>query len=166
LLNKFNERYNEDNKITEMSYDELINDKKVKVIVYKAKNDFIYLTSNLFDDKYDIDFYKETYKKRWLIETNFKILKANTNLDNIKTKKEDKINKELKSINITSFLYNYILKVYMKYDQNKNKNKKINKTTFIKKFYEFLLYKLVKKKLNLKTLSFLLDIIIFYYYYD
>ena len=63
------------------------------------------------DDKYDIEFYKETYKKRWLIEINFKILKANTNLNNIKTKKEEKINIELKSINITSFLYNYILKL-------------------------------------------------------
>ena len=111
LLNKFNQKYNIDNKITELSYDEMINDNKIKVIIFKTKNDFIYLTTNLLDDKYDIEFYKETYKKRWLIEINFKILKANTNLNNIKTKKEEKINIELKSINITSFLYNYILKL-------------------------------------------------------
>jgi hypothetical protein len=54
LLNKFNEKYNKDNKITEMSFDELIYNKKVKVkvIIFKTKIDFIYLISNLLDDKY------------------------------------------------------------------------------------------------------------------
>ena len=61
-----------------------------------------------------------TLKKhiRWNIEINFKLLKANLNLDNFKTKKQDKINKELKSIDIVNFLFNYILKIYNKETKN------------------------------------------------
>lgn len=104
---------------------------------------------------------KKAYKSRWNIEINFKLLKANLNLDNLKTKKQDKINKELKSIDIVNFIFNYILKIYNKETKN---NKKINKELFIKNFYEHLLYKLIKGKLTKKSLSLLLEIIIVFYY--
>jgi len=58
-------------------------------------------------------------------------------------------------------LYNYILNIYNKYTKN---NKKINNELFIKNFYEQLLYKIIKGKLNLNLLSKILNIIIVFYY--
>ena len=135
--------------------------KKIRIITFKNNNKLYHLASNLLDVKYDINYFKKAYKNRWDIEINFKLLKANLNLDNLKTKKQDKINKELKSIDIVNFLFNYILKLYNKETKN---NKKINKGLFINNFYEHLLYKLIKGKLTKKSLFFLLEIIIVFYY--
>ena len=65
-----------------------------------------------------------------------------------------------KFIKIHYFIYNYLLRIYNKHNKN---NKKINKGLFIKNFYEHLLLKLIKGKLTLKSLSFLLEIIIVFY---
>lgn len=73
----------------------------------------------------------------------------------------DKINKEIISTNIISFLYSYILKIYNKYSKN---NKKINNSLFINKFYDHLLDRIVNNKLNFKKFSLIMDIIIVTYY--
>lgn len=72
----------------------------------------------------------------------------------------DKINKEIISTNIISFLYSYILKIYNKYSKN---NKKINNSLFINKFYDHLLDKIINNKLNFKIFSLIMDIIIVTY---
>ena len=87
-----------------------------------------------------------TYKERWNIEIYFKQLKKCSNIENIKTKNNDKINKEIICINIVSFIYNYILQLYHKYTQNLNK---INNRQFIKNFYKYLLLKIIYGTLKL-----------------
>lgn len=160
LLKKYNKLENNDrNDYVELNKGNL--NRKIRIITFKNNNKIFHLASNLLDAKLDIDYFKKAYKSRWNIEINFKLLKANLNLDNLKTKKQDKINKELKSIDIVNFIFNYILKIYNKETKN---NKKINKELFIKNFYEHLLYKLIKGKLTKKSLSLLLEIIIVFYY--
>jgi hypothetical protein len=68
----------------------------------------------------------------------------------------DKINKEIISTNIISFLYSYILKIYNKYSKNNS--------LFINKFYDHLLDRIVNNKLNFKKFSLIMDIIIVTYY--
>ena len=160
LLKKYN-KLNNNNNYDYIELNKGDENKKLRIITFKNNNKLYHLASNLLDTKYDIDYFKKAYKTRWNIEINFKLLKANLNLDNFKTKKQDKINKELKSIDIVNFLFNYILKIYNKETKN---NKKINKGLFINNFYEHLLYKLIKGKLNKKSLFFLLEIIIVFYY--
>jgi hypothetical protein len=119
------------------------------------------LASSLLDlTKYNINYFKNAYKTRWNIEIYFKITKANTNLNNIKTKNIDKINKEIISINIISFLYSYILKIYNKYTKN---IKKINNSLFINKFYDHLLDKIINNKLTFKIFKLIIEIIIVTY---
>lgn len=160
LLKKYN-KLNNNNKYDYIELNKGDENKKIRIITFKNNNKLYHLASNLLDAKYDIDYFKKAYKIRWNIEINFKLLKANLNLDNFKTKKQDKINKELKSIDIVNFLFNYILKIYNKETKN---NKQINKGLFINNFYEHLLYKLIKGKLSKKSLFFLLEIIIVFYY--
>jgi hypothetical protein len=67
--------------------------------------------SSLLDTtKYNINYFKNAYKIRWNIEIYFKITKTNTNLNNIKTKNIEKINKEIISINImyVSYIVTYL----------------------------------------------------------
>jgi len=158
LLNKINK------KITK-NYNDYIekvnNDKEIRIITFVKNKKTYHIASNLLDAKYDINYFINCYKKRWDVEIFFKITKANTNLDKIKTINKEKINKEIISINLVSFLYNYILNIYNKYTKN---NKKINNSLFIKNFYEQLLYKIIKGKLNLNLLSKILNIIIVFYY--
>ena len=119
------------------------------------------MASSLLDlTKYNINYFKNAYKTRWNIEIYFKITKANTNLNNIKTKNIDKINKEIISINIISFLYSYILKIYNKYTKN---IKKINNSLFINKFYDHLLDKIINNKLTFKIFKLIIEIIIVTY---
>jgi hypothetical protein len=139
----------------------LNNNKQIRIISFKQNEKIYHLASSLLDTtKYNINYFKNAYKTRWNIEIYFKITKANTNLNNIKTKKIDKINKEIISINIISFLYSYILKIYNKYTKN---IKKINNTLFINKFYEHLLDKIINNKLTFKILKSIIEIIIITY---
>lgn len=158
LLNKINKKIGK-------NYNDYIekvnNDKEIRIITFVKNKKTYHIASNLLDAKYDINYFINCYKKRWDVEIFFKITKANTNLDKIKTINKEKINKEIISINLVSFLYNYILNIYNKYTKN---NKKINNSLFIKNFYEQLLYKIIKGKLNLNLLSKILNIIIVFYY--
>ena len=160
LLKKYNNS-NDKNKNDYLEFNKGDENKKLRIITFKNNNKTYHLVSNILDTKYDINYFKKAYKTRWDIEINFKLLKANLNLDNLKTKKQDKINKELKSIDIVNFLFNYILKIYNKETKN---SKKINKALFIDNFYKHLLYKLIKGKISKKSLFFLLEIIIVFYY--
>jgi len=79
----------------------LNNNKQIRIISFKQNEKIYHLASSLLDTtKYNINYFKNAYKTRWNIEIYFKITKANTNLNNIKTKNIDKINKEIISINI------------------------------------------------------------------
>lgn len=139
----------------------LNNNKQIRIISFKQNDNIYHLASTLLDsNKYNINYFKNAYKTRWNIEIYFKITKANTNLNNIKTKNMDKINKEIVSTNIISFLYSYILKIYNKYSKN---NKKINNSLFINKFYDHLLDKIINNKLNFKMFSLIMNIIIVTY---
>ena len=139
----------------------LNNNKQIRIISFKQNEKIYHLATNLLDTtKYNINYFKNAYKTRWNIEIYFKITKANTNLNNIKTKNIDKINKEIISINIISFLYSYILKIYNKYTKN---IKKINNTLFINKFYDHLLDKIINNKLTFKILKSIIEIIIITY---
>lgn len=139
----------------------LNNNKQIRIISFKQNDNIYHIASTLLDyNKYNINYFKNAYKTRWDIEIYFKITKANTNLNNIKSKNMDKINKEIISTNIISFLYSYILKIYNKYSKN---NKKINNSLFINKFYDHLLDKIINNKLNFKIFSLIMDIIIVTY---
>ena len=139
----------------------LNNNKQIRIISFKQNDNIYHIASTLLDsNKYNINYFKNAYKTRWDIEIYFKITKANTNLNNIKSKNMDKINKEIISTNIISFLYSYILKIYNKYSKN---NKKINNSLFINKFYDHLLDKIINNKLNFKMFSLIIDIIIVTY---
>lgn len=139
----------------------LNNNKQIRIISFKQNDNIYHIASTLLDyNKYNINYFKNAYKTRWDIEIYFKITKANTNLNNIKSKNMDKINKEIISTNIISFLYSYMLKIYNKYSKN---NKKINNSLFINKFYDHLLDKIINNKLNFKIFSLIMDIIIVTY---
>jgi len=100
----------------------LNNNKQIRIISFKQNDNIYHIASTLLDsNKYNINYFKNAYKTRWDIEIYFKITKANTNLNNIKSKNMDKINKEIISTNIISFLYSYILKIYNKYSKNNKK---------------------------------------------
>ncbi len=119
---------------------------KIRIISYKIHNTTYHLATNILDNKYDIVYFNNAYKERWNIEIYFKQLKKCSNIENIKTKNNDKINKEIICINIVSFIYNYILQLYHKYTQNLNK---INNSQFIKNFYKYLLPKIIYGTLKL-----------------
>ena len=93
LLKKYN-KLNNNNKYDYIELNKGDENKKIRIITFKNNNKLYHVASNLLDAKYDIDYFKKAYKNRWDIEINFKLLKANLNLDNFKTKKKDKINKK------------------------------------------------------------------------
>ena len=140
-LNKKNKKIN--------FYDYLItlkNNNKIRIITFEKNNKTYHLATNLINNKkHDINYFKDAYKKRWNVEIYFKIIKQNTNLNNIKTKDINKLNKEIISINIISFLYNYILNIYKKINKT---NKPINNSQFINSFYDELLEKIIYSKIN------------------
>ena len=61
------------------------NGKPARIIKYKIENNDYYLATNL-NDTFDIDFFKNTYHKRWAIETHFKYAKYVMSLENIQSK--------------------------------------------------------------------------------
>ena len=136
------------------------NGNKIRILSFIKNNTTYHIATNLLNkDTHDINFFIESYKKRWNIEIFFKITKENTSIDRIKTHNKEKIMKEIKSTNIVFFIYNHILNLYYKYEKSE---RKINNKIFINNFYKSILIKIVKGNLREKFLKYILNIIIVY----
>lgn len=133
----------------------------IRIINYKIDNKIYHIATNLLDsNKYNTEYFKNAYKKRWDVELFIKITKANTNLESLKTKDDVKIELASKSILLVTMIYNYIICLYKKYTKT---DKSINNSQFIKSFYEDLIFKILKGKYNKKELIFLLSLFIVLY---
>ena len=105
------------------------NNELVRIIKYKCKSTKIlknhktkehkkiitdsdfYLVTNIFDENYDIDYFKSLYKSRWDIEEYFKLLKNNLQYENIKQKHESAIKKRI-CINTILCYWEKIIEIY------------------------------------------------------
>lgn len=134
---------------------------KIRIVSYKINNKIYHLATNLLDvEKYKPSYFQNAYKIRWDVELFIKITKANTNLENLKTKNDTKLEINSKTILLTTMIYNYIICLYKKYSNTK---KSINNSQFIESFYSDLIFKIFKKKFNKTSLTFLFSLFIVLY---
>ena len=158
------------------------NNELVRIIKYKCKSTQIiknhkskeqqkiiidsnfYLATNIFDEEYDIDYFKNLYKARWDIEEFFKLLKNNLQYENIKQKHENAIIKRI-CINTILCYWEKIIEIYgdilhshkinmlkkkKKGTKNNNKNyyKKFNKSNLLKGIVNDLVSDIFNEKIN------------------
>lgn len=154
-LTKFNIENKKNNFIDD--YEVMTNkNNKLRIISYKINNKIYHLATNLLDkEKYNVEYFKKAYKKRWDVEIYIKITKANTNLETLKSKKDEQIELNIKKILLVTMIYNYIILLYKKYSKTE---KCINNAQFIKSFYDNLIFIIIKGKFNKKELCFLFSL--------
>lgn len=131
------------------------NNTKAKLLL----NSTCTLVTNLSANEYDNNKLLVTYKKRWSIETYFKLIKNNCKLQHMK---ETKV-KQYKRLYKCELIITYILKIiehfYIKNMHTKIKVNdasytiKINKTNIIKGIYEYLLYDVLNGKLTIEQIN-------------
>jgi hypothetical protein len=154
-LTKFNIENKKNNFIDD--YEVMTNkNNKLRIISYKINNKIYHLATNLLDkEKYNVEYFKKAYKKRWDVEIYIKVTKANTNLETLKSKKDEQIELNIKKILLVTMIYNYIILLYKKYSKTE---KCINNAQFIKSFYDNLIFIIIKGKFNKKELCFLFSL--------
>jgi hypothetical protein len=86
---------------------------ELRIITFVHNKKVIHLCTDLLKKSYKE--IMEDYKKRWDVEVYFKIIKNNTNIDHIKARNTEKINKQISSTFTASMLYNIILNIYKKH---------------------------------------------------
>jgi hypothetical protein len=114
---------------------------KFRIISYKIGNKKYYLGTTLFDE--NIQYLKYLYNKRWKIEISFRHSKYNLSMNNINSKTEDSLKKDIlihHFIFITSSFFQSILQVSVK------ENYKINTTNMLNVTINYLFYLFLYKK--------------------
>lgn len=132
---------------------------KMRVINYTINTKTYYLLTNLINsNKYNFDYFKDIYKKRWKVETNFRHSKYNISMNNIKIKRIQHASNIIAHNVFIQLIEGYIRDV-IKFDKEKYKINKKNSTYLsINEILYLLLYKKMTKKIINRIIK-LLDII-------
>jgi hypothetical protein len=124
-------------------------------LINKVNDSVYYIVTNkieLTNDKI-----KELYKKRWDIETHFRFAKDKFKMRTMETKS---LNLIKQNIYATQFIF--LLEGYFEYliHHELNNNKKINKSSFIDLFHNYLIKHLLLSKNNKKTSNTVIKILL------
>jgi len=134
-----------------------INGKKNKLKTNLLIDSTCTLVTNLSINEYDNDALLTTYKKRWSIETYFKLIKNNCKLQHmneIKVKHYERLYKcELIITYILKIIEHYYIKEKINRIPDKSYTIKVNKTNMIKGIYEHLIYDILKGNLSLNQIN-------------
>lgn len=130
---------------------------KLRIIEYEIDNNKYYIGTNLLDkNKYDIDYLKNIYWKRWQIEVDFRHSKYDLSLKELKSKNINKIKQDIASHNLLLLIDGYIENIFRKKIKNKHK---INKKNSLDQIVDRILYIFFYKKLTKKIMNKIIHIL-------
>lgn len=113
---------------------------KFRILRYTINKKDYYIGTTIYDE--NIEYFKETYWKRWKIEVNFKYSKYNLSMNNIKSKSENNV---IQDIYIHNFIF--IISAYIKYNLEIEikESYSINVTSLLNMIINDLLYLILYK---------------------
>lgn len=120
---------------------------------YTINDNIYYIRTTIYDK--GINYFKDTYWKRWKVEVNFKHSKYNLSMNNIKSKSENSVTQDICIHNLI-----FIISGYIKYHLEEDLSEKysITVTSLLKIIINKVLYLTLYKNSTVKNIDELLRI--------
>ena len=139
----------------------LDHDKKIKfkLIHYKINKCDYYIGTTLTDSKYNVNYFKDIYWKRWKIETDFRYAKYILSLENLKSKSELTVKQDICIHNFILLVEGYIEHILSVDTQNTDNiiNNTNGLTLFTEHLLDYIFYKKINKKAKIKILNLIIN---------
>lgn len=126
-----------------------INNMEIRILRYSINGKEYYLGTNIFDK--DINYFIETYWKRWKIEVHFRHCKYNLSLKELQSKSENKIKQDIAAHHLIFIINSYLDQIVS--NSIDKKKYKINTKNSLDLICSKIFYNLFYKKSTIMAIS-------------